>query len=509
MKKFLAVFCILCLLIGNNLVSAKAQGEISVSAQIIQYGSGEEALSSSSYDRSFGGLTQTQINTLRDSIYNCLSNMEESMNISAYNFYLHEDSSGNRYADQDLINVYSEVIATYPYLFNSQNFQVSADSQTLKISTITPVYSIETKEKYLEEVAFCKDHIKEIVEGMPKELSDAERVVYVQDYLAINYGYDTRLFSDDQAIFNRTVYDMYGFFTEKVGVCQAYTSTFNAIMDELHIHSESVIDRTDNHIWNVVKIDGENYHLDCTHDDPLFATSGGNERYDFKGIVRRTCLLLNDTEMATVAGHSEWHTPLSLSDVVCDSNRFSNASFRNIDTPLSYYNGYWYGASATLPTVVYRVSRDFTEEEAIFRFDENYTGNLDKIKGSLLIGNCLYINTLFEVIRLNLDTLEATTLYTSNERLSTVYYYGGGYIGVVKGFDFSNSADNKFRLKLGDINCDDMINAMDLIPVINHILNADDPYFSLTLAYVNLDGTANLIDLVRMKKYLAGLLEEI
>lgn len=509
MKKFLAVFCVFAVLLGGIFVGATPQNEITVTAQIIRYGSEDQDADTSSYDRSFGGLNQTQINTLRDSLFDCLHNMNESIDVEEYGFYLHQDSYGNLYTDQHIINLYSEVVATYPYLFNSQTFNVAADSETLRISTVAPIYSIETKEIYDAEVEFCKDHIKEIIANFPKDFSDAEKVVYVQDYLAINYGYDTRLFSADAAIRNQTVYDMYGFFTEKVGVCQAYTSTFNAIMDELGIHSESVIDRIDNHIWNVVEIDGENYHLDCTHDDPLFATSDDDTRYDFKGIVRRTCLLLNDTEIAAVKSHGEWHTPLSLTDIKCNSSRFSGAAFRNIDTPLSYYNGYWYGACAGLPTTVYKVSRDFTTEEAIYTFNENRTGDLNKIKGSLIIGNCLYINTLFEVVRLNLDTLETSTLYDSDEQLSTVYYYGGGYIGVVKGLDFANSADNKFRLKIGDINCDNAINALDLTPIINHVVGIYDPHFSHTLSDVNLDGNVNLVDLIRLKKYLIGMVTTI
>ena len=508
MKKFLVFFCVFAIFLSGAAVHAQPQSEITVTAQIIRYGSSEQAVSNGSYDRSFGGLDQGQIDQLKNAIFDCLYNMKPSVDVTRFGFYLYKDSSGNLYTDQNIINVYSEVVATYPYLFNSQNFEVRANATTHRISTIFPKYNV-LGEEFQREVDYCKAEIKRITELIPKELSDAEKVVFVQDYLAINFGYDTRIFSANTAIRDQTVYDMYGFFTEKVGVCQAYTSTFNAIMDELGLHSESVIDRTDNHIWNVVEIDGENYHLDCTHDDPLFATSQTSGRYDFKGLVKRTCLLLNDTEMAIVAGPTEWHTPLSLSDVVCDSNRFSNASFRNIDTPLSYYNGYWYGAEAALPTTIYKVSRDFTTEEPIYTLDPNYTGNLDGIKGSLLIGNCLYINSLFEVIRLNLDTFEVATLYTSNEQISTVYYYGDGYIGVVKGYDFANSADNKFRLKIGDVNCDNYINALDLIPIMNYIVGVHDNTFSRTLSDANLDGNVNLIDLIRIKKYLVGMIPQI
>lgn len=506
MKRLIALICCICLMFGCVEVSAENTAEIRITGNIILYGSTQTTSNSSSSDDRFGGLSQAQVNTLRDSLYDCIWNMKESIDVSNYGFYLHPNGD-DYYVDESLINIYSEVVATYPYLFNSKEFNVSADGGTLKITRVYPIYET-TKEEYSARVDFCRNEIEKIISGIPEHFSDAEKVVYVQDYLAINYAYDTRLFSTDTAVYKLTVSDMYGFLKEGVGVCQSYTAVFNAVMSALGIESESVIDRTDNHIWNIVNIDGEYYHLDCTHDDPLFATSSSGDKYDFKGIVRRTCLLLNDDEMAVVAGHSEWHTPLSLSDITCDSDRFSGAAFRNIDTPLSYYNGYWYGAEASLPTVIYRVSRDFTTKEAIYTLDENYEGNLNKIKGSLLIGNCLYINSLFEVIRLNLDTLTATTLYTSSEQINTVYYYGNGYIGVVKNFDFNNSSDNKFRLKIGDINCDNYINVQDLITIQKHILGNDDKFFSHILSDVTCDGSVNLVDLVRMKKYLVGMITE-
>ena len=72
----------------------------------------------------------------------------------------------------------------------------------------------------------------------------------------------------------RTAYDglIYG-----VGVCEAYTRTFKAILDRLGIpcvcvtgiySPKSTINEP--HIWNYVQIDGKWYGVDVTHDDPTW-----------------------------------------------------------------------------------------------------------------------------------------------------------------------------------------------------------------------------------------------
>ena len=92
MKRFLAFFCVFAILFCGIFVYAEPQNEITVSAQIIRYGSGEQTADTSSYDRSFGGLNHTQINTLRDSLFHCLNNMDESIDVSEYGFESFETS---------------------------------------------------------------------------------------------------------------------------------------------------------------------------------------------------------------------------------------------------------------------------------------------------------------------------------------------------------------------------------------------------------------------------------
>lgn len=55
-----------------------------------------------------------------------------------------------------------------------------------------------------------------------------------------------------------------------VAVCQGYASTFKAFMDALGIECEYVkgLGNGGPHGWNRVKVNGEDYYIDVTWDDP-------------------------------------------------------------------------------------------------------------------------------------------------------------------------------------------------------------------------------------------------
>lgn len=65
----------------------------------------------------------------------------------------------------------------------------------------------------------------------------------------------------------------YGILYQKVGICQGYSSTFQLFMDLLGIECITVegtaYNGTEEHAWNMVRLDGEWYCVDVTWDDPV------------------------------------------------------------------------------------------------------------------------------------------------------------------------------------------------------------------------------------------------
>ena len=110
-------------------------------------------------------------------------------------------------------------------------------------------------------------YVQSIVDLIPDDYSDYEKILFVNDYLCTNYKYDTRYYASKAYITN-----VYDFFKEGTGVCQAYTLAFMAIMDELEIRCDSVVSEDMKHIWNLVELNGKWYHIDVTWNDPCFKT---------------------------------------------------------------------------------------------------------------------------------------------------------------------------------------------------------------------------------------------
>ena len=107
-----------------------------------------------------------------------------------------------------------------------------------------------------------------------KKESDYETVKSVHDYLIDNFEYDH---SSD--IVNHT--DIDGF-RDKVMVCSGYSLATYYLLNKLGIDTRIITgyggdggEQTENHMWNLVKLDGKWYNLDVTWDD-----LGGSNKTD-------------------------------------------------------------------------------------------------------------------------------------------------------------------------------------------------------------------------------------
>lgn len=131
-----------------------------------------------------------------------------------------------------------------------------------------------------EEEEFINNEVKGIVKQIIKpKMSDFEKVKTIHDYI-INNSY----YSDHK---DPSPHSPYKIFKEGRGVCQAYTLATYKLLEEAGIMSYYVTGTADNgkgracHVWNLVNIDGEYYHLDVTWDDPIYSSGKNGLRYDY------------------------------------------------------------------------------------------------------------------------------------------------------------------------------------------------------------------------------------
>ncbi|MBR6707362.1 MAG: leucine-rich repeat protein [Clostridia bacterium] len=98
-------------------------------------------------------------------------------------------------------------------------------------------------------------------------MSDYDKALILHDYLITFADYDT------------TAADKYqpeGVLLHGGGVCQSYTLAYQMLLNAVGITNDT--ETGTDHIWNMVLLGGNWYHIDCTWDDP---TGGGNENHDF------------------------------------------------------------------------------------------------------------------------------------------------------------------------------------------------------------------------------------
>lgn len=158
------------------------------------------------------------------------------------------------------------------------------------MKNITTFYYETTKSKteltdqFFTKNAILKSRVNSIFEKLIKPgMNDIDKELVLHDYIITHTKYDS------DGYVNGTVSDEahmpYGVLVDGVGVCDGYAYSMKALLKMANIESLVAYGDSFNltsqplgHAWNIVKIDGEYYHLDLTWDD-LGTKDGLNSLY--------------------------------------------------------------------------------------------------------------------------------------------------------------------------------------------------------------------------------------
>ncbi|MDD4125983.1 MAG: hypothetical protein PHW77_09715, partial [Eubacteriales bacterium] len=178
----------------------------------------------------------------------------------------------------------------------------------------------------------------------------------VHDYLVLQTKYD------EENLINNSLpsvsYSSYGCIVNKVCVCAGYARAFCDIMNRLDIDVKYIESDGMNHAWNMVKVDGQWYHVDVTWGDAICSVDNGweNDDYDIEGRVSHKYLLLSDNGIKEL-NHYGW----SGYNIPTASSTIYEGLFEDIDTGMFYGNSKWYfcqnGKLCCSPT-----DRSYTED---------------------------------------------------------------------------------------------------------------------------------------------------
>lgn len=208
-----------------------------------------------------------------------------------------------------LFKAYKDVCTENPQLFwltRSSSYQI--------IETVVNK-KIVFKPKILlsdEEIASMQSEIntetQKVINGINKDASDYEKVLYIHDYLVDNGTYDTEsadvVTKNEKIDFPQNVHDsttIYGCLVTRKVICSGYSAGFKYLADKLGLESIRVGGKTkdtgESHQWNCVKVDGDYYYIDITWDDKLNKDPTIRSRdYEYFLINEQELLLTHEIE---------------------------------------------------------------------------------------------------------------------------------------------------------------------------------------------------------------------
>lgn len=194
------------------------------------------------------------------------------------------------------------------------------------IVALKPVYTASKEVIEARRPVFAQAVAKAFA-AVPKNVSPAEQVLAVNDYLVSHISYDLTYAA-------RNAYDA---LVNRTAVCEGYSLAFGLLMSRLGIEWRLVSSAKMSHAWNMVKLNGAWYHVDVTWNDPIVKRDARFS--DMLGRVRHDYLLIPDSVISDAAhGHTGW----SPDAPKATSTAYVNAFWLNVTTEIIHEAGKWY-----------------------------------------------------------------------------------------------------------------------------------------------------------------------
>lgn len=342
-------------------------------------------------------------------LYRQMQARNTMIDISAYN--IPYDSSGIAI----LRNLVSGVLNEHPDLY----FVERGYSYWNNRSIITAI-EITYHDGY-DDAAFKKS-VTTALSRVDSQMSDLEKAVVLHDYLTINCEYDYQNYLD-KTIPSES-YSAYGTLVNRTAVCQGYALTYKYLLNQVGIDCYMVTSTSMNHAWNMIVLDGKNYQVDVTWDDPT---------WDKIGRSVHNYMFCSDAVFQDVNhNHHDWSVT-SGSEVVdyqATDTRYDNAFWTACKSPLVLAEDDCYyvsSAGSINKTNLSEITNQGTAVVSIGKWPVWGGGATwsSSYSGLFRIGDRLYYNDKSSIYSIVMDGTDKRTEFTADT--TTGYIYGSAY----------------------------------------------------------------------------------
>ncbi len=341
-KRILALLLSVFMFVGIlplNLVSAEKQ-----SPEALSFSVESRIKSYNSPSASYSGFEKYIV----DSLLSC----QTKINLEKYNFNLDERVTQIK-SDKEMDEL---IHSTYPqldlqvfadkyidlYNLNGWVYNVVGEDSGLNydndpnndvpiryyIKSIEPYYHFTLDQYNDRNNAYKAVAASMVVDLKNSNLTDLEKALILHDRLAIHCEYDyenyQKYIADNNYQIPPDSLNMYGALVNKTAVCQGYAKSYQYMLGLLGIDSRLCVSEELNHMWNIVTIDGVEYHVDVTHDDPV---------YNIEGRVNHDNFLRSSQ---SISKNNDYVTDF---DMTLQDTRYDRYFWQNSNTAFQYVNG--------------------------------------------------------------------------------------------------------------------------------------------------------------------------
>ena len=248
---------------------------------------------------------QVDLEGVRSFIVKSLLAGEEEIDISEYQVPVF-------YIDQ----VMSEVLNENPRFFYVV-FDDCVVEDTI-VKSVIPIYK-GNRDEIIQGSTEYEQAVAKALACVDGSMNTMEKACVLHDYLVTHCEYDKS--------YQR--YDAYSALVDGSAVCQGYTLAYLELMQRAGIDCTTVPSNAMNHIWNMILVDGNWYHVDTTWDDP--------SNWDSKSYCGHKNFLASDAEIRDNQEHHDWDVRYE-----ANSTKFDNAEWKESNSIICKYQGTWY-----------------------------------------------------------------------------------------------------------------------------------------------------------------------
>ena len=217
-----------------------------------------------------------------------VQNFEESIQIT---------QSGLTQDDASLI--YNTLFAEHPtWFYMSLSYSTMVSNETKEVKAIKPKYGM-TREEWLSKL----NEVNAVVDPLVKQINASAKTDYEKELAAHDWLVRNVVYRNDPSLSgSRSYQTVYGAFVEKQANCMGYSSAMLYLMRRLGISATIVQGigydpdgSSEAHEWNMIKIDGQWWHVDACWDDPQMNDSDADR---LRSDIRHGYMNLTDAEIA-------------------------------------------------------------------------------------------------------------------------------------------------------------------------------------------------------------------